>query len=142
VPTIILETFINAPADVCFDLTRDARVHINSVITADGEIALGQRVTFEGRHFGRRQKFTVEVIECERPRVFVDEMRQGAFSSFRHVHEFSELDGGSLMKDTVIWTSPVGIFGRLADKLFIEGYLRRLVATRNMKLKEIAEAAN
>ncbi len=44
------------------------------------------------------------------------------------------------MKDTLIWTSPLGILGKIADKLLIERHLRNLVQTRNTKLKEIAES--
>jgi len=148
-PEIILETHMDAPAEVCFDLMRDIRVHTRITsktnekaiagVTA-GKIALGQTVTFEGTLLGFRQRFTVEVVEFERPRLFVDEMTRGAFKSFRHIHEFLPHGTGTLMKDTLIWTSPLGILGKIADKLLIERHLRNLVQTRNTKLKEIAES--
>lgn len=148
-PTIILETFINAPAEICFDLMRDIRIHTETTTqtnekavagVTNGMIGLGQTVTFEGTHFGVRQRFTVEVVEFDRPRLFVDEMREGAFRSFKHIHEFIGRDGGTLMRDTLIWTSPLGILGRIADKLLIERHMRRLVSGRNAKLKQIAES--
>ena len=148
---IILETFINAPAEDCFDLMRDIRIHTETTTqtnekavagVTNGMIGLGQTVTFEGTHFGVRQRFTVEVVEFDRPRLFVDEMREGAFRSFKHIHEFIGRDGGTLMRDTLIWTSPLGILGRIADKLFIERHMRRLVSGRNAKLKQIAESPN
>lgn len=150
-PTIILETFINAPAEICFDLMRDIRIHTETTTqtnekavagVTNGMIGLGQTVTFEGTHFGVRQRFTVEVVEFDRPRLFVDEMREGAFRSFKHIHEFIGRDGGTLMRDTLIWTSPLGILGRIADKLLIERHMRRLVSGRNAKLKQIAESPN
>ena len=149
-PTVVLETFINAPAETCFDLMRDIRIHTQTTTqtneeaiagVTDGKIGLGQTVTFEGTHFGIRQRFTVEVVEFDRPRLFVDEMRQGAFRSFRHTHEFFGRDGGTLMRDTLYWTSPLGILGRIADKLMIERHMTRLVSSRNRKLKELAEAS-
>ncbi len=147
-PTIVLETLINATADVCFDLMRDIRIH--TVTTAqtnekavagvtDGMIGLGQTVTFEGTHFGMRQRLTVKVTEFERPRLFVDEMIEGRFRSFKHIHEFVPNLGKTLMRDTLIWTSPFGILGKFVDKLLLENHLRELVTTRNAKLKEIAE---
>ena len=148
---IILETFINAPAEDCFDLMRDIRIHTETTTqtnekavagVTNGMIGLGQTVTFEGTHFGVRQRFTVEVVEFDRPRLFVDEMREGAFRSFKHIHEFIGRDGGTLMRDTLIWTSPLGILGRIADKLLIERHMRRLVSGRNAKLKQIAESPN
>jgi ligand-binding SRPBCC domain-containing protein len=148
-PTIILETFIYAPADICFDLMRDIRIHEQTTSQTSekavagitvGKVGLGQRVTFEGRHFGVRQRFTVEVVEFDRPRLFVDEMTHGAFSAFRHVHEFFDQDGGTLMRDTLRWTSPLGILGKIADRLLIERHMTQLVRTRNIRLKEIAES--
>ena len=85
-------------------------------------------------------RLTVEVVEFDRPRLFVDEMIQGAFHSFRHVHEFVSQGHGTLIKDTLDWTSPFGIFGRIADKLVIAGFLTRLVSERNAKLKRLAES--
>ncbi|MEP7212988.1 MAG: SRPBCC family protein [Acidobacteriota bacterium] len=149
-PTLTLETFINAPAEICFDLMRDIRIHTESTAqmnakavdgVTDGQIGLGQTVTFEGTHFGVRQRLTVEVVEFDRPRLFVDEMTEGAFQMFRHAHEFLPLDGGTLMRDTLVWRSPFGVAGRIVDKLVLERHLRDLVSARNARLKQIAEAA-
>ena len=96
-PQIILETMINAPAETCFDLMRDIRIHTETTAQTDekavagvteGKIGLGQTVTFEGKHFGMRQRLTVKVVEFDRPRLFVDEMTEGRFRSFKHIHEF------------------------------------------------------
>lgn len=147
-PTLHLETQINAPAETCFDLMRDIRIHTETTAktdekavagVTDGMIGLGQTVTFEGTHFGMRQSLTVRVVEFERPQLFVDEMIEGRFKSFKHIHEFTPRDGGTLMRDTLIWTSPFGFIGQIFDKLALEQHLRNLVTTRNAKLKEIAE---
>ncbi|MEQ1605968.1 MAG: SRPBCC family protein [Pyrinomonadaceae bacterium] len=149
-PQIVLETFINALAETCFDLMRDIRIHTETTANTnekavagmtDGRIGLGQTVTFEGTHFGIRQRLTVKVVEFERPRLFVDEMIEGTFKSFKHIHEFSAQGCGTLMRDTLIWTSPFGILGRVVDILLLERHLRRLVSNRNAMLKQIAEKA-
>ncbi len=147
-PQIVLETFINAPAETCFDLMRDVRLHTKTTAktnekavagVTNGKIGLGQTVTFEGTHFGMRQRLTVKVIEFERPRLFVDEMTEGTFKTFKHIHEFSTQDGGTLMRDTVVWTSPFGILGRLVNVILLERHLRNLIGGRNEMLKKIAE---
>jgi ligand-binding SRPBCC domain-containing protein len=148
-PTISLETQINAPAETCFDLMRDIRIHTETTAktnekavagVTDGMIGVGQTVTFEGTHFGVRKRLTVKVVEFERPSLFVDEMIDGSFKTFRHVHEFLAKDSGTLMTDTLTWTSPFGILGKIVDKLLLERHLRNLVTRRNAKLKEIAES--
>jgi len=147
-PEIILETSIDAPAEVCFDLMRDIRLHTETTAqtdekavagVVDGKIGLGQTVTFEGTHFGMRQRLTVKVVEFERPRLFVDEMTEGNFKRFKHIHEFTEHKGVTLIRDTLVWTSPLRILGKIVDKLLLERHLRNLVTTRNARLKEIAE---
>ena len=150
-PEIFLETPIHAAAEVCFDLMRDIRIHTETTAqthekavagVTDGMIGLGQTVTFEGTHFGIRQCLTVEVTEFDRPRLFVDEMTEGNFRSFKHIHEFIRVRSGTLMRDTLIWTSPFGFLGRVVDKLILERHLRNLVTTRNAKLKAIAESTD
>lgn len=149
-PRIVLETFINASPETCFDLMRDVRLHTETTSqtnekavagVTDGMIGLGQTVTFEGTHFGMRQRLTVKVTAFERPTLFMDEMIEGRFKSFKHVHEFTPKDGGTLMRDTLEWTSPFGIIGSIVDKILLEKHLRDLVSKRNEKLKEIAEVA-
>ncbi|MBA2378430.1 MAG: SRPBCC family protein [Blastocatellia bacterium] len=148
-PQIILKTHINAPAKICFDLMRDIRLHTETTAqtgeravagVTEGMIGLGQTVTFEGKHFGITQRLTVKVTEFDRPTLFVDEMIEGTFAAFKHIHEFSPASGGTLMTDTLIWTSPFGILGTIADKLLLERHLTDLVSNRNAKLKEIAES--
>ena len=148
---IVLETFIAAPAEICFDLMRDIRIHTETTSrtnekaiagVTDGKIGLGQSVTFEGTHFGMRQRLTVEVVEFEPPMRFVDEMTEGNFRTFKHIHEFFPQGNGTQLRDTITWTSPFGILGRIVDTLLLERHLRSLVVTRNAKLKELAELTN
>ncbi len=150
-PEILIETQIRASAETCFDLMRDVRIHTETTMqtdervvagVTDGMLGLGQTVTFEGTHFGMRQRLTVRVTEFERPRLFVDEMTEGNFRSFKHIHEFVRVRSGTLMKDTLIWTSPFGILGRIVDELVMKRHLRTLVSTRNARLKQLAEQSD
>ena len=86
-PTIIIETQINAPAEQCFDLARDIGLHCQTTSktkekavagVTSGLIEMGQSVTFEAVHFGVRQRLTSQIVEFERPLYFTDEMTKGA----------------------------------------------------------------
>jgi ligand-binding SRPBCC domain-containing protein len=148
VPTIVVDTRIAAPIDLCFDLARDVDVHVKTS-TSTGERAVGGKtsgllelgdvVTFEGVHFGIRQRLTARIVECDPPTRFVDEMVSGAFASLRHVHEFIEESGSVLMRDTLTWRSPFGILGVLADKLFLERHMRTFMVRKQSALKAHAE---
>lgn len=148
-PQIVVETFIQAPIEKCFDLARDIGLHCETAAhtrekavagVTSGLINLGQSVTFEGVHFGVRQRLTAKIIEFEKPHRFVDEMTQGIFASMRHVHQFEAQDGGTLMRDVVTWKSPLGALGTLADVLFLKRYLRRFLVRRGLHLKRVAES--
>ncbi|MDQ2800507.1 MAG: SRPBCC family protein [Armatimonadota bacterium] len=147
-PTIHLETQIDVPVEVCFDLARDLDLHCRTTAHtrerivgagANRLIEAGDVVTFEAVHLGVRQRLTAKIVEMERPVFFADEMVQGAFQSLRHVHEFRPQGAGTLMTDTLNFTSPLGVLGRLADRLFLERYLRRFLTIRNQNLKAVAE---
>jgi ligand-binding SRPBCC domain-containing protein len=147
-PTIVVETRIAAPIERCFDLARDVETHLRtSSFTRErvvGELPFkllgpGDVVTFEAVHFGIRQRLTSKIVEFDRPNRFVDEMVHGAFASLRHVHEFIADGDVVLMRDTLIWRSPLGVLGLVADTLFVERHMRKFVAKKQSQLKHVAE---
>jgi ligand-binding SRPBCC domain-containing protein len=75
----------------------------------------------------------------ERPRVFVDEMQRGAFKSMTHTHEFEEIGGMTRMTDTLHFEAPLGLLGRLAERVVLEDYMRKFLIDRNRELKMMAE---
>ena len=44
------------------------------------------------------------------------------------------------MRDVFDFESPFGIFGRIADRLFLKRYMQSFVVERNQMLKAIAES--
>ena len=149
-PTIRIATSIDAPAERCFDLARDVGAHLRSTpgtgeravggVTI-GLLELGDEVTWEARHLGIRQRLTARISRFERPVLFEDVMVRGAFASLRHVHEFLPRDGGTTMIDTFTFTSPLGPVGAIVDRLFLAGYMRRLLVSRANELKRMAESS-
>jgi ligand-binding SRPBCC domain-containing protein len=73
------------------------------------------------------------------PNYFVDEMVSGAFKRFRHLHEFTSQHGGTLMVDIFDYTSPLGMLGKIADRLFLKKYMSRFLQKRNEFIKKLAE---
>jgi ligand-binding SRPBCC domain-containing protein len=147
-PTILVETSINVPIEICFDAARDISLHCSTASKTQeravagvttGLINLGETVTFEAVHFGVRQRLTSKVVEFDRPHRFVDETVKSAFKSFRHIHEFVPTEQGTLMRDTLTWVSPLGFLGVIADKIALERYMRAFLVERNNALKVAIE---
>ena len=147
-PTIYLTTIILARPERVFDFSRDIDLHqvstqhTNEQVIAgrmSGLIELGESVTWRAKHFGIYQELTSKITAFERPHSFTDEMVTGAFRSFSHVHKFEAVDEGTRMTDIFTYVSPLGIFGRIADYLFLKKYMTGLLATRNQTIKYYAE---
>lgn len=148
-PRIEIQTVIKANIRVVFDLTRSIDLHKLSTGKTNEEaisgrtaglIGLGESVTWRAKHFGIYQKLTSKVTDFDMPNYFVDEMVKGAFKSFRHEHHFREMEIGTLMIDVFQYRSPLGFIGQIADKLFLENYMKKFLSERNQVIKEIAES--
>jgi ligand-binding SRPBCC domain-containing protein len=143
---ITIVTQIRATLERCFDASRDLDLHMESMGhtgeravagRTSGLIELGEQVTWEGRHFGFRQRFTSAITAYDRPRHFRDSMVRGAFRSFVHDHYFEACDEGTRMTDVLAFQSPFGVLGAIVDRLVMRKYLTRLLTKRN----EIVKAA-
>lgn len=147
-PTIRLETAIQAPPERCFDLSISVDAHAQSQASAHerpvagvtaGEMRLGDTVTWEAVHFGVKQRLTSKITEYERPSRFTDEMVAGIFQQLHHTHLFVAQPGGTLMIDIFTFRAPLGVLGRLAEIVFLTRYMQSLLLARNRYLKQVAE---
>jgi ligand-binding SRPBCC domain-containing protein len=148
--TLTIETFIAAPARFCFDAARDLDLHAhvfahtNEVAVAgrtSGLIELGEEVTWRARHLGVTQHLTSKITAFDSPRYFQDAMQRGAFKTFVHDHFFDERPGGTLMRDVVRFSAPLGVLGRIVEVLVLRRYLTHLLTHRGGAIKNAAEAA-
>lgn len=147
-PLIVIQTEIDAPIDRVFDLSRSIDLHKISTAKSNEEVVagrtsglinLGESVTWRARHFGITQLLTSQITSMFPNDLFVDEMVSGAFKRFQHAHIFLVLKGKVLMTDRFDYTSPYGVFGKIADFLFLKKYMTKLLMDRNKVIKEFAE---
>ena len=136
-------TRTSTPKSELFDLARSIDVHKDSMARSredavagvrSGLISLGEEVTWRAWHFGIPFRITSRITQMEAPGYFVDEQIKGPFRRFRHVHEFSEDAEGTRMVDRIEFAAPFGPVGRVAEKLVLGRYLRRLIEARNRHL--------
>jgi ligand-binding SRPBCC domain-containing protein len=138
--TIELETFIAAPPERVFDLSRSVDLHLRAggdtgeeavAGRTAGLLEPGEWVTWRARHLGVRQHLTSRIAGFDRPRWFRDEMVRGAFASMVHDHWFDAEDGGTRMRDRFVFAAPLGPLGRLAERLVLRRYMTRFLLARN-----------
>lgn len=127
-PIIKLTTFIQSSQEIVFDLSRSIDLHKISTQKTDEEaiagvttglIGLDESVTWRAKHFGVYQKLTSKITTFDKPHSFTDEMVKGAFKSFKHQHIFKKTESEVEMTDIFEYKSPFGIFGKLADTIFL-----------------------
>lgn len=148
-PIISLETTIHAPLPIVFNLARSIDLHMHSLAHTNekaikgrttGLVQTGDTVTWQAKHLGITQQLTSHITEVIPYSYFIDVQVQGAFKNFTHEHHFKTVEYGCvLMQDVFNYTSPLGVLGRLVDKLFLEKYMTSLLTLRNQHLKTIAE---
>lgn len=147
--TIKLITEINAPIQTVFDLNRNIDIHKQSTSKSDetaiagitsGLINKGETVTWRGKHFGFYLTHKSHIPEMDFPNYFIDEMVEGRFKTFNHLHEFVVKNGQTTMTDTIRYETPYGIFGKLFDQLILKNYLAKFIQERNNFIKKTAES--
>lgn len=148
-PTIQLTTVIQAPPQVVFNLSRSINLHMESMAHTNetaisgvthGLIQLGETVTWRAKHLFKTRMLQVKITAMQPYTSFTDAMVKGSFKSMRHHHYFKQQpDGSTLMSDDFYFQSPYGLLGNMANWLFLTGYMRRLLTTRNAVIKHYAE---
>jgi len=148
-PTIQLNTVIQAPVEVVFNLSRSINLHVESMAhtnekaisgVTQGLIQQGETVTWSAKHLYRTRTLQVTITAMQPYTFFTDEMVKGDFKSMRHHHYFKQQPGGStLMTDDFYFQSPYGALGKMVNGLFLTGYMRRLLLNRNAVIKHYAE---
>ncbi|HWB54479.1 MAG TPA: SRPBCC family protein [Tepidisphaeraceae bacterium] len=150
--TLRVTTAISAPPARCFDLARSIDAHIRSAGSSgeqavggrtSGLLEMGEEVTWEGKHFGIRQRLTSRITAFQPPHYFQDRMVRGAFRFLEHDHHFDDGDAGdTIMFDVVRFEAPFGPVGWLAERLLLAGHLKRFLEERGAALKAMAEGGN
>jgi ligand-binding SRPBCC domain-containing protein len=147
-PTIHLTTFIAAPAERVFDLSRSIDLHKKSLAhtneqavagTTTGLINKDETVTWKAKHLGKTRVLKVKIADMQSPHSFTDEMVSGDFKQMKHEHHFKPVDNGTLLIDLFSFETPYGNIGKIANSLFLTRYLKKLLEKRNHTIKEYAE---
>ena len=148
-PTIHLTTFISAPVNVVFDLSRHIELHKRSMSLYKEEAVAGTRfglinkdetVTWKARHLFKNRFLRVKITDMQMPDHFTDEQLNGDFKMMKHEHHFKPCDNGTIMIDLFYYELPYGTVGKIFNKLYLFKYLTRLLHQRNKAIREYAES--
>jgi ligand-binding SRPBCC domain-containing protein len=148
-PLLHLTTFIAAPPERVFDLSRSKALHKFSmsrygeqIVSSSGGnlMEAGDEVTWTARHLGKIRRLKVRLTHCQRPHFFADEQVEGDFRLLKHEHYFKPVDNGTLMIDQFHFETPYGWIGRLVNRFYLANYLKELLTQRNEAIRQAAES--
>jgi ligand-binding SRPBCC domain-containing protein len=143
---------LRAPAGSVFDfytnlenLARMASGDVTMrVARAETPLRLGSRVHFVLGHraFPMEVRWEAEITAFEPGRLFEDRQVKGPFEHWVHRHEFEQLgDGRTMVTDTIEVGAPMGVFGRLAERLLVGHKIDELFRQRREVLRRELEPA-
>ena len=147
-PIIHLTTFVAAPVDVVFNLSRSIDLHKKSMIHYKEEAVAGIRfgliekeetVTWKAKHLFKTRFLRVKITDMKKPDHFTDEQVEGNFKMMKHEHHFKPCDNGTILIDQFYFESPFGAMGKLFNSLYLTNYIKRLLEQRNKTIKDYAE---
>ena len=147
-PFIHLTTFIAAPQERVFDLSRSISLHKQSMTkheekviegTTSGLMNLNDTVTWSAKHLMKQRILKVQITKMQSPDFFVDEQVRGDFAMMKHEHYFKPIENGTIMIDQFHYEVPKGLAGKLVNRFYLEKYITGLLAKRNEMIKTAAE---
>jgi ligand-binding SRPBCC domain-containing protein len=147
-PTIHLTTFIQAPADRVFDLSRNVDMHKQSMARHQEEAVAGIRfglvekedtITWKAKHLFKTRMLRARITDMKKPQMFVDEQAEGDFKMMKHEHHFKPCENGTIMIDLLQFETPYGSLGKFFNTVYLTRYMKKLLEQRNKMIKEFAE---
>lgn len=109
------------------------------VLSDDVRVEEGALHEIRFRFAGFAIEWHARISNVRPPHRFVDTAEKGPFAYWEHVHEFVELEGRTLVRDSLDYRLPLGPLGVLADALFVRRELERTFAYRHEATKRALE---
>jgi ligand-binding SRPBCC domain-containing protein len=140
--TLKYETFIPTTLDKAWDfftsplnLVKITPPDMNFVVTSEykatDKVYPGMIITyFVSPLFGVKLRWMTEITHVKEKEYFVDEQRFGPYALWHHQHHFKQVEGGIMMTDIVNYAIPYGVFGRMANGLFVKKKLKDVFGFR------------
>lgn len=82
-------------------------------------IQKGTLIDYRLKIHGVPARWRTEIQQWQPNEMFVDRQLKGPYSQWNHTHSFTDLKGGTLMRDEVIYKLPLGTLGLIVAGFFV-----------------------
>jgi ligand-binding SRPBCC domain-containing protein len=97
----------------------------------------GATIAYALRVRGIPLQWLTEIERWNPPYEFIDVQVKGPYRFWRHMHRFSEVEGGASIVDIVQYALPLGVLGRLAHRLQVARDLSNIFDYRAQRVREL-----
>jgi ligand-binding SRPBCC domain-containing protein len=107
-------------------------------VLSNGDLTMGAglEIDYRFRWLGLPMRWRTRITEYDRLHHFVDEGIQSPYRLWRHLHEFSDVAGGTEVRDTVRYALPLGALGRVAHAAAVKRQLLGIFTYRQRTLND------
>jgi ligand-binding SRPBCC domain-containing protein len=143
------ESRIAAPPDVVFAFHESPQALLRLIppwenvklVARAGSLEPGSRVTLRTRLGPLALDWVAEHTEYEAGRMFADRQVRGPFAYWYHRHRFlDDGHGGTILRDEVDFSPPLGRLGELVGAGLLESKLKRMFDYRHEITRRIIES--
>jgi ligand-binding SRPBCC domain-containing protein len=142
------EVFINQPIKTVFDFFCKAEnldkitpkwLKFEIITKLPININEGTFIDYKIKFRGIPIKWKSEITQWNPPHSFQDIQRNGPYKTWEHLHIFKEDNGGTLVKDKVVYKSKGWFLEPIINKFFVKRDIQRIFDFRIQVLKDIFE---
>lgn len=102
------------------------------------EMYEGMIITYKVTPVARiRMNWVTEITRIKPMDFFVDEQRLGPYKIWHHEHHFRKVEGGVEMRDILFYHVGWGVFGKIADALFVKRRVMEIFSFREQKIRRL-----
>jgi ligand-binding SRPBCC domain-containing protein len=130
--------FFSSPLNLANITPGDMNFKITSDYGTDTVMYPGMLITYKiSPILGIKMNWMTEITHVREGEYFVDEQRFGPYALWHHEHHFKVVKGGVEMSDILTYGIPFGIFGRLANSIFVGKKVKEIFAYREKAIERI-----
>jgi uncharacterized protein (TIGR01777 family) len=105
--------------------------------TSTDDVREGTLIDYRLKIHGVPAKWRTRIEEWEPNKKFVDLQLSGPYTKWHHTHSFIPMNGGTLLRDRVLYRLPLGSLGRSVAQAFVKKDVAKIFAFRRKKITEL-----
>jgi uncharacterized protein (TIGR01777 family) len=143
---LILEQWVSYPQKEVFDFFSEAKnlelltppyLKFKIIRLSTAQIEKDTRLDYRLQLHGIRFNWQSLITDWQPGIRFSDKQTKGPYAFWEHTHEFSERDGGTVIRDCAVYEVPLGALGDILLHPFIRKDLEKIFAYRRTKIEEL-----